>query len=403
MRDIGGVGSRRIQRVDPPPNQPNRPAQIDQPNAATHQGSASRIGELRAQGAQRAHALFRQLERLEQGANGTRAATNAQSVNAYASPDALERNTSEMIAAWQNRALESAGIDPAQWDPSKGFEHNRETVEKVYQYYTDLYNQDSNLRWAGMAKMAGGTVFGGLQKIELAQQAERLLPDLPDLPDLPNLPNLPWGLPDLPDLPDLPNLPNVEAAAESALRLEETETTLLQMQKDIFMDLAWQHQAYVEGGLPALEAMHQRGADVDIEAWRDIASGDENRVWSGNTVLLRREQEEVLAAGYDTLDNIPTTRLGLSVLAESPVPGGRPFQIVNPGGDLTNFNDRWEWIETDMLPAYRELSPEHRDRLINQPLEELADRDFAPADPNQRRRPWWLPPPILPPILPWLR
>jgi hypothetical protein len=44
--------------------------------------------------------------------------------------------------------------------------------------------------------------------------------------------------------------------------------------------------------------------------------------------------------------------------------------------DITLFKDRWKWIEDDMLPAYRSLSPERRSALINQPLEELAARKF---------------------------
>src|SRR4051794_41963048 len=62
---------------------------------------------------------------------------------------------------------------------------------------------------------------------------------------------------------------------------------LIAAQRSIFDDLAWQHQAFVEAGLPELGAA--TGAPVD--AWRDIFSGDPARVRNGNKALLRRGEE----------------------------------------------------------------------------------------------------------------
>src|SRR5262249_45634498 len=59
-------------------------------------------------------------------------------------------------AEWQKKSLAAAGIDKANWIPDKGFEYNRGNVKKVYAYYASLYNQNPNLLWAGMAKLAGG-------------------------------------------------------------------------------------------------------------------------------------------------------------------------------------------------------------------------------------------------------
>jgi hypothetical protein len=67
----------------------------------------------------------------------------------------------------------------------------------------------------------------------------------------------------------------------------------------------------------------------------------------------------------------------MSQMAESPIPGGRSFkEVTGDKTDITLFKDRWKWIEDDMLPAYRNLSPQRRSALINQPLEELAGRKF---------------------------
>jgi hypothetical protein len=262
-------------------------------------------------------------------------------------------------ADWQKKSLEAAGIDESKWNPKAGFEANRENVKKVYAYYTSLYNQNSDLKWAGMAKLAGGTVYGGLETGLKAKRAAAV------------------GSEALP----LPLRPLGGIAQGQA---QYVENKMVGMQKDIFMDLGWQHQAYVERGICELEAAYSRGeiSKKNIEAWRDIASGDEARVWRGNKALLRQEQFDVLDPSYKEirggLFGGPTSGV-ISKMSRSPIPGGKPFSEVVPGGDVTDFNDRWKWIEDDMLPKYQQLTPAECSTLVNQPLEDLADGKFAVA------------------------
>jgi hypothetical protein len=252
---------------------------------------------------------------------------------------AAQNLTNLTAEQWRARALSAAKIDPATWRPSAGFEANRDNVKKVYAYYADLYNQRPELKWAGMAKLAGGTVYGGLEQSELGKTAAKTAATTATLTPA----------------------PGAGAAAEAAKtaygEARFLQTQLLDMQQKIFEDLAWRHQAYVEGGMPALEAAYRRG-EIDggekiIQAWRDIASGDENRQWRGNTALLRREQEEILSRGYErirtratslSLSKFPPVSLpidsgkliagAMSQMAESPIPGGRSFREVT--GDKTN-------------------------------------------------------------------
>ena len=140
---------------------------------------------------------------------------------------------------WTDRALAKAGIDTEQWRPSEGFPKNAEIVLKVYAYYADLYNQRNELRWAAMAKLAGGEVLRGFNILErtITNYEMHMSTRTGDLGEK--------GF-----------LGSLGAQAGFAQDLSEK---LLEMQKDIFFDLAWQHQAYLEGGLPALEAANKRG------------------------------------------------------------------------------------------------------------------------------------------------
>lgn len=273
--------------------------------------------------------------------------------------------------AWTNKALAAAGIKPEDWKPRAGFRRNKQTFDKVYAYYSSLYLADSRLKWAAMAKLAGGEVYRGFR--DQIVPAEEFGEDLAK-----------WSKRDDGEL-------SVGELAGDAYQAYagSLDIILMQMQQAIFMDLAWQHQAYREGGIKALAAASARGElDQDVfAAWQDIDSGDSGRVSRGNMALLRREQFHVLQGGgyYKQIQDIPDNDLipqTMSEDAKSPIPpgraspGGKPFAEVVPGGDITTFEDRWKWLEKDMIPAYEKLDPAELQRLVKKSLGELADRKF---------------------------
>jgi hypothetical protein len=252
------------------------------------------------------------------------------------------------VSEWQRLALAAAGIEPAGWQPDDGFERQRPIVERVYAYYASLFDRNENLLWAGMAKLAGGAVYHGMT---LAQQ---------------QIDTAKWGI---------GQDPSAGLVVNYAHGLQ---VVLLKTQQAIFDDLAWQHQAFVQSGLPELVAT----AGVPADAWRDIASGDPARVRRGNRELLLREQKTVVAPFYGQIRDLKDFDLipgQLSREALSPVPGGKPFREVVPDGDITVFEDRWKWIETDMLPAYESLTPQRRRQLVGTPLADLAARRWPPG------------------------
>lgn len=276
-------------------------------------------------------------------------------------------------ADWHRRTLENAGINPAEWNPQRGFAANRQNVERVYALYERLYRDHPEMKWAGMAKLAGGVVWGGLSQIE-TNGRRAVLGSL-----------LPSGA--------------REATQYARGELQFVENKLLEMQQAIFNDLAWQHMAYAEGGVKALEACYQRG-EIGLEnlnAWRDIGSGNENRIWRGNEALLKREQFDILDRHYTEMSSRPLSgrvlRNVMSYLANSPIPGGRSFYDAVPNGDIMNFPDRWQWVTSEVIGVYRNLSPEWCTALNNQPLQNLANRNFAenPFGPKPQPHPTPLP------------
>jgi hypothetical protein len=291
----------------------------------------------------------------------------------YKSPNAQEFSQVRgpiypSVEEWKQRALNSAGIDNDQWQPSEGFKNNQQLVKNVYAYYTKLFNQNENLMWAGMAKLAGGTVLRGLRTSQHRIDASSIEEQYPS--------SLGMG-----------GSSFRAAMSAQAGYAKVLQSRFLKMQKSIFVDLAWQHQAYIEGGLPALEQAHQAGADVPIGAWRDIASGKPERVKAGNRALLRREQGTILPRHYDAIQDIADFDIipsMMSARAKSPIPGGKAFEDVLPEGDITVFQDRWKWIKTDMLPRYKGLPSAYRRKLVNTSLEKLSRQKFFSNDENDK-------------------
>src|SRR5207249_1322517 len=77
---------------------------------------------------------------------------------------------------WLGRAFRSAGIDPLHWEPARGVEANRGTIERVYEYYGRLYLRHAQLEWAGMANMIGPSFYAGFLDVGfLPDLARRLL------------------------------------------------------------------------------------------------------------------------------------------------------------------------------------------------------------------------------------
>lgn len=281
------------------------------------------------------------------------------------------------------------------WLPSKGFAANQQIIANVYDYYGSVYRRNSaKLQWAGLARMAGGPFFKGFCDMEFARTT--VLKVLAEKDGSVWRDILSKALATTLFGPLGPLLDDTSDAAlkATAAHLQEGLKHLMEMGKDIFDDLAWQHEAYLALGLPELKrlaSLNELSAGY-YEAWQKIDSGDSQKVWEGNCKLLWFEQHDIIAQGYAALHDMAFVPTAMSALAQSPHPWGKSFYeyygiAPTPPGflsspppvfikEVTRFNDRWGWLENDIWPTWKKQSETKRTRLINLSLKDLGDRKF---------------------------
>jgi hypothetical protein len=290
---------------------------------------------------------------------------------------------------WLDRAFREAGIDRAHWQPGRGVEVNRRTIERVYGYYGRLYLRHARLEWAGMANLIGPSFYAGFQDVGfLPDQTRRLLTSVGRAAGSGKR----WLL----------RQEGVEGPVVADLGF--FETTFLTMQRKIFEDQALMHEAYLGAGLDAIRALRDAGIidKATAQAWEQIDSGDPDAVRAGNRALLFREQYQIIDRFYVEMSRHrppsgPFFTYALTVAGSPAIPGALtypdvfPFTLAAwlprririalrtplPAGNLAVFANRWQLIERDTLPAYQHLitkeSAELRE-LIERPIAERTRR-----------------------------
>ncbi|MGO4454296.1 WXG100 family type VII secretion target [Arthrobacter sp. RAF14] len=289
---------------------------------------------------------------------------------------------------WNQQAMREMGIDPSKWDPSKGTAYNWEIIKKVYEYYGKAFLADPRLQWAGMANMIGPSFAGGFHDMAMMRSVAQEL-----------LKNIPAGFPSQ----ELQSLRTVAALSDAEVKAYETQ--MLSMNKEIFLDQARQHQAFMNGGLDEIHRLRDAGV-IDprtSQAWDQIASGDPEQLKAGNGFLLYREQNTIIADDYDTMRSKatgPAVTWLITLAGEPSIPGAKSYpevfpykvHIESPGphhipftpldnplqgsvdfttglpdGNISIREDRWNLISKDTLPAYQELlasNPEKAREII---------------------------------------
>lgn len=281
---------------------------------------------------------------------------------------------------WLTVATAGADIDLAAWDPIRGVAANSRTFTQVYVNYLRLTTAHPEFYWTGLAGLAGGSFASGFFDMS----------DVATILSVPGIHQLGGAVADL--LRATP--PQLVAALPADIRLLASEgprltaedlawfqTRLMIMQKHIFLDQVPMHEAYVAGGLPAIEEMYAAGVldDNAVQAWRSLATGT---VTGYNDALMRmtdREQNQIIADQWDVTSQgrgaMGRVMTYVSTVAAKPaVPGvrapgvfapttvsaevdGRTMTLRTPLPDF-NWADRdprWTYITGDLVPCYERM------------------------------------------------
>lgn len=257
---------------------------------------------------------------------------------------------------FRKRSYEKAfgQFDPENWDENLGFGANQARILKLYDYYRDTYlARPTQFLWAGLGRMAGGAVVGGLRLFV--------------------------------------------AGGETFF-----SRSMVDVGKKIFEDLAWQHEAILDdptNGL-ALAAEHDRESPAQRnyrEAWEHILSNNPVSIATGNKMLLENEQFSIIQPFYGQI--AATTEAGfggpmrsIKAFTNSIHPYHRDFILSLKTGDPMKAADRWKWItetggmwekwaETRGVPgAPIAMSQAERTRLVSLSMDKILRREFAPID-----------------------
>lgn len=265
---------------------------------------------------------------------------------------------------WLQRAADRAGIDLSSWNPELGTIPNRDWVRRSYTYYASLFKAHPYLQWMGLANMISptfGAAFDDLAVINAYLAGE---------------PRPPW----LGRSTESASLEAIRGASLAGVipgrqDLRRLERTLLAMQKEIFVDQAVMHEAYLDQGLKGIEQLQRSGIidDHAMQSWRLVDRGrrtsNQHLIDEGARGLLQREQLQIVADDYDQLREAGGGRMitfMLSLIGQPSIPGAKsaakfspikvgPIRLPLPGIDISQRTERWAMAIGDTVPAFERL------------------------------------------------
>ena len=299
-------------------------------------------------------------------------------LSAVQAQDEVHVTAFRTVDSWRQQALKRAGLQGVTWDPSLGFDVNEDNARKVYDYYASLYLSDpQHFQWAGLARLAGRAVVGALKTSQNRRQL--LASDIRKWQSQYEEMSASIFSTDAALAALSANIFRANLELDS---IQYFDAEFLKGQRDIFMDLAWQHEAFRTIGLDAIKAINlsgDLGAPSDVVGfWQHISSNDPTVVAGGNRELAHREQFDIIQPTFDRIaahyGNVfsPFVISFLSKATHSLMPGMHDFvqYAENTGVDIaiTSVEARWEWFINDILPAWESLNAADRGALVKQGL-----------------------------------
>jgi RHS repeat-associated protein len=181
-----------------------------------------------------------------------------------------------------------------------------------------------------------------------------------------------------------------ESLCRADMHPRQVEGVLALGNVSIFKSMYWMHLAYQNGGIQEIERLAKEDANAMpppvLAAWREIARGDqlmkegkseegELAAYNGNYELAVYEQKDVLQKVFDKYPK-EMKLVSTFVHLKSPIPadaqaGAVDFPDYVPGGDFGNFNDRWKWFGSNVIPAFRQYM-QKRPKEVQQRLDRLS-------------------------------
>ena len=280
------------------------PSGVDLTLARDIEGLEAALGEALAAGDLLGARRVRELRAIAIEANGGLTADQqsrfdalvADRVAAYPAWLLTTRTPEEVVEQLRADVYAEAGIDADRWVPALGVPHNTDTIEAVYRYYPRLYEVDPDMLWVALASIAAPQFYAGFADISDLRRVASAGGDVIEAMESASLP--------APLVAALAGL----TAEEAAEALSLMEVTFLDMQRQIFDDMAVQHYAYQVGGLDLIEAFaHGTAGGQDpplnyiestIEPWRLFESG---RLEESTNALVDREQRRIIQDDYDDI------------------------------------------------------------------------------------------------------
>jgi hypothetical protein len=281
---------------------------------------------------------------------------------------------------WQNLVQGEIDADSSvvieNYLASNGFMANRQNIQAVFNFYGKLFTEEPDeFYWCGLAKLVGSPVYAGLSDAEYVK-AGTLGVGTASGSLITEILTLSYLIP----------------------KMNQFQQIMVQMNIHIFDDLAWQFEAYKNGGLDAIkEIAAVDSQDIDLATWQEIDDGVQNddvsEIQDGNILLARREQQVTVAQDYQNLQNLlpntgifspyATNTVGfiVSYLGQNPVIGGPCFWNFEPSSaDLTVFSYRWDWVtggagtnsSQGMIPLWLAASDSDRLAWVNEPIKARA-------------------------------
>ncbi|MGH9022082.1 MAG: hypothetical protein ACRDV9_03135, partial [Acidimicrobiia bacterium] len=252
-------------------------------------------------------------------------------------------------AHWQNAAMQRAGIDRADWQPSEGIGHNRATIEKVYDYYGGLYLEHPGLEWLGLAAIAGPFFYAGWQHEAfvsggIAEMRRQRAAGNIDAATLQAWEDIASGDPG-------------RISEGTAGLIQREQYTVIQNEYQMLdhhgpvgegftLAITWIAANPIPGGKSYLDFSHH---DIGVDLPAPGVDLPDLGFW------------DMPKIGVD----LPKIGVDLPKLS-----------IEVPKGNVADFEDRMAWITEDVVPAYEQFihsQPDEVARILDTPVAERAD------------------------------